>query len=374
MLIQVDGSHHPWLEQRGPRFALLLAVDDATGVVSNAVFRQAEDTRGYFLLMEGLIRRWGIPLALYTGRHGVFKFSGRPRHVPRPVESTHFSRSIRELGVQQIFARSPQAKGRVERAAGTFQDRLVTGLRLAGASTIAQANQVLEQFIPRFNAQSGVRPELPDAAYRPVDPALNLTGILCFKHPRKMAKDNTVKYNWRTLQLLPGEDRPSYAGAKVEVLELPGGSLRIQHQGKIIPSREAPGSPGALRATSGALAPTPETGGIVNRLVKHRLTQPQLQNLATLVAAGADDEGDRLPDYVENHAIRKPEPTPRQLALWKAVQHAKLQGVSLRGIARELGISRNTVRRYAYATSPPANHPRALPPESATDSIPEYAD
>ena len=83
----MDGSHHPWLEERGPRFALLLAVDDATGVVSNAVFRQAEDTRGYFLLMEGLIRRWGIPLALYTGRHGVFKFSGRPRHVPRPVES-----------------------------------------------------------------------------------------------------------------------------------------------------------------------------------------------------------------------------------------------------------------------------------------------
>ena len=186
----------------------MLAVDDATGVVSNAVFRQAEDTRGYFLLMEGLIRRWGIPLALYTGRHGVFKFSGRPRHVPRPVESTHFSRSIRELGVQQIFARSPQAKGWVERAAGTFQDRLVTGLRLAGASTIAQANQVLEQFIPRFNAQSGVRPELPDAAYRPVDPALNLTGILCFKHSRKVARDNTVKYNWRTLQLLPGEDRP----------------------------------------------------------------------------------------------------------------------------------------------------------------------
>ena len=167
MLIQVDGSHYPWLEQRGPRFALLLAVDDATGVVANAVFRQAEDTRGYFLLMEGLIRRWGIPLALYTDLHGVFKFSGHPRHVPRPVESTHFSRSIRELGVQQIFARSPQAKGRVERAAGTFQDRLVTELRLAGASTIAQANQVLEQFIPRFNLQFGLPPQQHDAASSP---------------------------------------------------------------------------------------------------------------------------------------------------------------------------------------------------------------
>ena len=139
MLVQVDGSHHPRLEERGPRFVLLLAVDDATGMVANAVFRQAEDTRGYFILMDGLIRRWGIHLALYTDRHGVFKFNGRHRHVSRPVESTHFTHSVRELGVQQIFARSPQAKGRMERAAGTFQDRLVTELRLAGA-TIAQAN------------------------------------------------------------------------------------------------------------------------------------------------------------------------------------------------------------------------------------------
>ena len=178
MLIQVDGSHHPWLEERGPRFVLLLAVDDATGVVANAAFRQAEDTRGYFILMEGLIRRWGVPLALYTDRHGVFKFSGRPRHVPRPVESTHFTRAMRELGVQQIFARSPQAKGRVERAAGTFQDRLVTELGLAKATTIQQANQILEQFIPRFNTQFGVPAEQAKAAYRPVDPSMNLPEIL----------------------------------------------------------------------------------------------------------------------------------------------------------------------------------------------------
>ncbi len=160
---------------------------------------------------------------------------------------------------------------------------------------------------------------------------MNLTEILCFKHPRKVAKDTTVKYNWRTLQLLPGEDRPSCAVARVNC---PTAAFGIQHQGKTIPAREAPRSPGAMRATSGALASTPDLGRIVNRLVKHRLTQPQLKNLAALEAAGADDEGDKLPDYAEAHAVRKPEPTPRQLALWKAVQHAKLQGISLRGIAR----------------------------------------
>ncbi len=241
MLIQVDGSHHPWLEERGPRFVLLLAVDDATGVVANAVFRQAEDTRGYLTLMDELIRRWGIPLARYIDRHGVFKFNGRPRHIPRPIESTHFTRAMRGLGVQQISALSPQAKGRVERAAGTFQDRLVTELRLAKASTIQQANEILMRFIPRFNARFRVKPEQPDAAYRPVDPDLNLAEVLCFKHSRKVARDNTVKYNWRTLQLLPGEERPSYAGAKVEVLELPDGSLRLCHEGRTIPSRSLAG-------------------------------------------------------------------------------------------------------------------------------------
>ena len=136
MLLQIDGSHHPWLEERGPRFALLLAVDDATGTVVGAVFQPEEDTRGYFLLMAGIIRRYGIPLALYGDRHGVFKFSGKPRHIQPPVEATHFSRAMQELGIEQVFARSPQAKGRVERMAGTFQDRLVSELRLVGATTI----------------------------------------------------------------------------------------------------------------------------------------------------------------------------------------------------------------------------------------------
>ena len=149
MLIQLDGSHHRWLGEGGPQFALLFGVDDATGTVVNALFCEQEDSLSYFRLMQGLIQRWGIPLALYTDRHSVFRHRSEYQPAGTP---TQFSRAMMdELGIQLIFALSPQGKGRVERAARTFQDRLVTELRLAEANTIEQANNMLEQFLPRFN-------------------------------------------------------------------------------------------------------------------------------------------------------------------------------------------------------------------------------
>ena len=129
MLVQLDGSHHRWLGEDGPQFALLFAVDDATGAVSNALFCEQEDSLSYFRLMQGLIRHRGIPLALYTDRHPVFKH--RSEYQPTGTPS-QFGQAMEELGIQLIFALSPQAKGRVERTAGTFQDRLITEPRLAG--------------------------------------------------------------------------------------------------------------------------------------------------------------------------------------------------------------------------------------------------
>ena len=166
MLVQIDGSQHPWLEERGPKLTLFIAVDDATGAVAQAVFRTSEDTRGYLVLLEGLIRQWVIPLALYSDRHSAFKYNARQK--PVPVDTTQFAGVMRELGIQQIFALSPQAKGRVERMLETFQDRLVTELRLAGAGTIGEANEVLKEFLSRFNARFSVAAERPETAYRPV--------------------------------------------------------------------------------------------------------------------------------------------------------------------------------------------------------------
>ena len=228
MLIQMDGSFHRWLGEDGPQFTILFAVDDATGTVVNALFCEHADAHSYFLLIHGLVQHLGLPVALYTDRHGVF------RHTPGsglPGMPTQFSRAMEELGIQMIFALSPQAKGRVERTAGTFQDRLVTELRLAGASSIGEANRVLEQFLPRFNQRFPVPPQHPEPAFRPLNPELCLEQVLCFKHRRKVARDNTVRFQLHTLQLLPSPERPSYAGAAVEVLERLDGGLSVRHEG-----------------------------------------------------------------------------------------------------------------------------------------------
>ena len=235
MLVQLDGSHHAWLEDRGPKFALLLAVDDATSAVVNAAFCVGENIAGYFTLLEGLIEGWGIPLALYSDRHAAFKHNARQRETA--AEATQFTLSLQELGIRQIFARSPQFMGRVERAAGTFQDRLVTEFRLANARTIDQATAVLWDFLPRYSARFAVQPEHPEPAYRPADPDLCLPEILCFKDTRRVGRDNTVKYNWLVLQLLPDQERARYAGLRAGVLEGPDGELIVRYEGRAWPPK-----------------------------------------------------------------------------------------------------------------------------------------
>ena len=226
MLIQLDGSHHRWLGEYSPPFALLLAVDDATGCVVNARFCDQEDSHNYLLLMRGLLRRYGIPLGLYTDRHPVFKHRSEYQPAGAP---TQFGRAMGELGIQMIFALSPQAKGRVDLAAGIFQDRSITELRLAGATTIEQTKAVLKQFLPRFNRQFRFPAQCPDPAFRPLPPGLRLEQILCFKHRRRVARGNTVKFQRHTLQLLPSQQRRSDAVAVVVVLRGLAGRLSVQH-------------------------------------------------------------------------------------------------------------------------------------------------
>ena len=130
----------------------------------------------------------------------------------------------------------------------TYQDRLVTQLRLVGASTIEQAKEVLQDFLPELNARFAVAADQPETAYRPVPSELSLTETICIKDTRKVARDNTVKYHWRVMQLLPGAERPSYAGLRVDVLERADGELMIRYQGEAIDYEEGPPPSSAVGA------------------------------------------------------------------------------------------------------------------------------
>jgi transposase len=245
MLLQLDGSHHHWLEDRGPWLTLLLAIDDATGTVPYALFREREDTLGYFKLLKEIIDRYGIPLGVYTDRYSIFHVERGPNSSTVPL--TQFGRALRELGITHILAHSPEAKGRVERANGTLQDRLVTELRLSGASNITEANLVLRDFLPRFNQRFGVPATQSGQAYRPISPEMDIDGILCLKGRRRVARDNTVQYRQRNLQLFPDADKVSYAGAYVEVQERLDGRILACYRGKILTPQDAPPLAATLR-------------------------------------------------------------------------------------------------------------------------------
>ena len=193
---------------------------------------------------------------------------------------------MRELGIQQIFALSPQAKGRVERMLETFQDRLVTELRLAQASFIDEASLVLNEFLPRFNARFAVAAEQPETAYRPVPAELSLTETVCLRDSRKVARDNTVKYQWRVLQLLPEAERPSYAGLRVDVLERADGELMIRYHGEAVDFQEGPPPSWALWGADSGCSHGPglqeATGGVAHS----HLNAAQRERLSTLESTG----------------------------------------------------------------------------------------
>ena len=281
-------------------------MDDATGIVANALFCKLKKTRSHFQLLEALIGHCGLPLALYSDRHAALKYTPSSDSADAP---TQFSRAMDELGIQLIFARSPQAKGRVERTTRTFQDRLVTELRLVGTFTIDDANQVLEDFLPRFNSRFMVPAQESEAVYRPVDDGIRLEKVLCFKYRRRVARDNTVRYRWRTLQLLPGTDRTSYAGTVVDVLERLDGHLEVQHQGRDIPSQEAPPHPSVLRGlarrTAHTVAPYLSSkvndNGLGGRSVTRLATPDQVHHVGKLIAV-AGPNGTRR--------VRKPVSSP----------------------------------------------------------------
>ncbi len=214
-----------------------------------AVFREHEDAAGYIELMRQVVETRGRPLAVYHDRHTIF--GGKVRDVLKEPQASQFGRVLQELGIESIKARSPQAKGRVERLFGTLQDRLCSELRLQEVSSFQAANQVLGELLIEHNERFRVDADIEGCVYRPLqgDPEQ----VFCFKYERTVGLDNTVRFGHHRLQVLPGKRRRSYARAHVEVHERLDGSIGVYHQGEIVAVQAAPAETPLLRARSGRL-------------------------------------------------------------------------------------------------------------------------
>jgi len=235
-MVQFDTSDHDWLEGRGPRLYLIGGVDDATGKVAGAKFVLTDGVKQNMDVFKSIVQRRGIPLSVYVDRGSNFKTT---RHQSMEYQlkgeypSTQFARALEELGVRMIYAYSPQAKGRIERKFGVFQDRLCSELRLHNISTLEEANRYLTgKFIPKHNLMFSRLAKEGGSAYRPSPKGLVLKDVFCLKEERTVAGDNTISYQGKTFQILPNEYRLSFFKAKVEVHEYLDGSINIFYQDK----------------------------------------------------------------------------------------------------------------------------------------------
>lgn len=262
-MIQADGSEHDWTEGRGETMELLVLIDDATNRIE-ARFYPGERLVSYFDLLARYLQRHGRPGAFYADRSTIFQ----PQEKSLKAEETQFGRALRELDVELIAAHSPQAKGRVERFFGYAQDRWVKEMRLAGVTTIAEANALIEtQLQPEYNRRLTKQAKSPNDAHRPLGPKHNPSAILSVQSIRVVSNDYVVRFQNRFYQLHKPA-RPGLRGGRVILEERWDGTLAIRFQGKYLEYHEieADGEmPGALPPDPRGLAPGQHPAGIEER-------------------------------------------------------------------------------------------------------------
>jgi len=243
LLMQWDGSPYPWFGPQRPAASLLHATDDATNTVLGAVFRRHEDAVGYLRLLEMVLRRHGIPAAVYQDRHSaLFRHDNDWSHEEELAGirfPTHVGRILLELGTETIPSFSPQGKGRIERQGGTFQDRLVAELALANITDIESANRWLEEsYLDRFNARFAKKPEMAGSAFRKISAALRYQ-LVSFAYQATVANDNTVRLGGLVIDIPPGHRYRSFARRRVLVRQHLDGAWTVWLEGHCI-GRHAP--------------------------------------------------------------------------------------------------------------------------------------
>lgn len=234
-MVQMDGSHHDWLEGRGPKLVLIAYIDDATSRVYGRFYEQ-EGTWPAMDSFKRYVRTYGIPASIYLDRHAAYKCKGNPsiaQQLAGEIPLSEFERLLKELEVDVIHANTPQAKGRVERLFKTLQDRLVKELRLAGIKTLEEANRCLDGYLPGFNERFSVTASNGEDLHRPLPKGMRLGGIFCFKRPHVLRNDFTVMDQSRFYQVL--DKTPA---REVEVQENLDGAVKIVANGRCLRYKE----------------------------------------------------------------------------------------------------------------------------------------
>ena len=252
LMLQWDGSSHDWLEGRGPRLCLMGAVDDATStLLEGAHFVEEECAAGYLAVLHAVVEANGIPLSIYMDQHSILKRNDDHWTLEEELrgeqDPTQVGLALKALGIEPIYALSAQAKGRVERAWGTLQDRLISELRLAGTSTATEANAVLAMFRPDHNQRFAVAPANQQPVWRRLRKGQDLDRICSFCYSAAVLNDNTVRFSGLVIDIPPGPRKRSYAKVRVELRQLLDGSWRVYHRDRCIATHEST-SRGELRA------------------------------------------------------------------------------------------------------------------------------
>lgn len=247
-LVLIDGSHFAWLGERLGAFTLVGTLDDATGGPLSLVRRPQEDLHGFTQALRDLITAFGVPEALYGDRTGIAVRNDRHWSLEEELagrqQPTHFGQMLEELGIHYIPARSPEAKGRIERHWQTLQDRLPAELALRSIRTLEGFDAFLPHFLARCRTWFARAPRESVAAWRAAP--RHLERILACRYARVVGRDNVVSIPGHVLQILPGPHRRSYAGARVEVRELLDGRLIVLHEGRVVLEQPAPAEPFTL--------------------------------------------------------------------------------------------------------------------------------
>jgi transposase len=231
-LLLWDGSPHHWFGNQQGQSNLTAVIDDATGTFLQGVFTLEEDAQSYLICLRQILLEKGIPLALYMDRHGIFRRNDDHWSLQEQLAGeqtpTQVGQALRELGIESIFALSPQAKGRVERLFNTLQDRLVQELRLAGISTSQEATAFVNgPFKADFNARFAKPARQSQAAWRPLPKALDVERICSLRYEATVGNDNTVRLGGIVLDIPPGPRHRGYDKARVEVRQLLDGRWRV---------------------------------------------------------------------------------------------------------------------------------------------------